>query len=273
MYTLPEFNLCSIPDGGVVAVLGRRGTGKTTIVLNIMREKRRIPDGIGCSGSEESNSNLAKFMPPSYIYTDYNRDAIERAVSRARLQNRERERHGLPKKYTFIIIDDCACDDAFTKDKTIKRILMNGRHYGIFFIFTMQYPLLVKPDLRSQIDYVFMCRDPIASNRRRLWESYAGVIPTLAQFNEVMDAVCQDYRCLVIAQNQTSNNVEDCVFHYKAKTNLPPFRVGSNIYWESHFRNFNPHHESDEDGDGHVFESSSSAPHRPRKYKTIVKLV
>lgn len=49
---------------------------------------------------------------------------------------------------------------------------------GIFFIFTLQYSLGIKPDLRNQIDYVVLCREPILANRKRLYEAYAGIIRT-----------------------------------------------------------------------------------------------
>jgi hypothetical protein len=273
---LRRFQLHTIPDGAVIAAIGRRGSGKSLILENVMSEKRHIPDGIGCSGSEESNGGLCKFMPASYVYEDYNPDAIERAVDRARAINRTRQLQGLPKKYTFIIIDDCGCDKAFTNDKTIKRILMNGRHYGIFFVFTMQYPLGVKPDLRTQIDYVFMCYEPIRANRKRLWESYAGVIPTFDDFNYIMDSVCQDYKCLVIAQNKASANLTDCVFHFKANANLPRFRVGSKTYWQAHFESYNPEYDRQENcsiAAGPVTFTKGNRRGKNAKYTTTVQLL
>ena len=35
---------------------------------------------------------------------------------------------------------------------------MNGRHYKILFILTMQYALGIPPNLRTNIDYVFILR-------------------------------------------------------------------------------------------------------------------
>lgn len=127
-YALPRFNPATMEDGSVVLMIGGRGTGKSTLLTDVCFHKRNIPDGIGMSGTEESNEGLSQFIPESYIYTDYNADVLKRAVSRARRINKMRKRQGLPKKYTFIIIDDCGCDSAFTRDATLRQILMNGRH-------------------------------------------------------------------------------------------------------------------------------------------------
>ena len=48
------------------------------------------------------------------------------------------------------------CSENWKKEKTIKSIFFNGRHYNILFILTMQYPLGITPELRSNIDYVFI---------------------------------------------------------------------------------------------------------------------
>ena len=51
---------------------------------------------------------------------------------------------------------------------------MNGRHYKILFIITMQYALGVPPSLRTNIDYVFILREPYIANRKRIYENFAG---------------------------------------------------------------------------------------------------
>jgi hypothetical protein len=278
-FNIPKFNLEQIGDGSVSGIVGRRGSGKTSILDNILYVKRRIPDGIGCSGSEESNGNLSKRIPPSFVFPDYNREAIGLAYKRARQQNSIRKKAGLPKKFTFIILDDVAYDKNFTNDPLIKEIFFNGRHNGVFFIFTQQYALCVKPDLRAQIDYVFLCREPIQKNRKKLWESYAGVIPTFKEFEDIMDRVCRDYRCLVIAQNQVSGNIEDSVFWFKADTNLPDFKMGSQVYWRKHYERFNPHYDEEENeyGEPQVgpvhFEAGSRRKNTKQKYTTTVKLL
>jgi hypothetical protein len=232
-FVLRKFDPRTMQDGAICLMLGGRGTGKTYLLHDICWHKRYLPDGIGMSGTEEGSEGLGCFMPDSYIYSKFSHEALEQALDRAKRTNRMRQKAGLPKKFTFIIVDDCGCDTDFTKDKILKEIMMNGRHFGIFFIFTLQYSLGIHPDLRNQIDYVFICREPILANRKRLYDSYAGIIPSFQAFCTIMDGATEDYRCLVIKRS-TSNAVEDNVFWYKAESH-GRFVMGSKSYWQKHF--------------------------------------
>ena len=42
----------------------------------------------------------------------------------------------------------------------MRLLFMNGRHWKIMLIITMQYPLGIPPNLRTNIDYVFILREP-----------------------------------------------------------------------------------------------------------------
>ena len=46
---------------------------------------------------------------------------------------------------------------------------MNGRHYKILFLLTMQFPMGISTALRTNIDYVFIFRENIKKNRERLY--------------------------------------------------------------------------------------------------------
>ena len=93
---------------------------------------------------------------------------------------------------------------------------MNGRHYKLMFILTMQFALGIPPNLRTNIDYVFILRDNVTSNRKRLYDHYAGMFPTFEMFCTVMDKCTQNYECIVIDNSTRSNNIEEQVFWYKA---------------------------------------------------------
>jgi hypothetical protein len=95
----------------------------------------------------------------------------------------------------------------------------------------MQYPLGIPPGLRSNIDYVFILRENILSNRKRIWENYASMFPTLESFCSVMDQTTENYECLVIHNGSKSNKIQDQIFWYKAETR-PDFKLGSKQFWE-----------------------------------------
>ena len=114
---------------------------------------------------------------------------------------------------------------------------MNGRHYKILFMITMQYALGIPPNLRTNIDYVFILRENYVSNRKRLYEHYAGMFPTFEMFCQVMDQCTENYECLVINNNAKSNKLSDQVFWYKAEPR-PDFKIGGSSYWDYSDKNY-----------------------------------
>jgi len=127
---------------------------------------------------------------------------------------------------------------------------MNGRHWKIMLVITMQYPLGVPPNLRTNIDYTFILREPYIANRKRIYENYAGMFPTFESFCQVMDQCTENYECLVVANNAKSNKLEDQIFWYKASGHKD-FKLGSKEFWE-----MSKDIDSDDD-DGDTYDPSS----------------
>jgi len=132
---------------------------------------------------------------------------------------------------TFCILDDCLFDATWTKDKLMRLMFMNGRHWKIMLVITMQYPLGIPPNLRTNIDYVFILREPYIANRKRICENYAGMFPTFESFCQIMDQCTENYECLVIKNCAKSNKLQEQIFWYKAQSH-PKFRLGSKEFWD-----------------------------------------
>ena len=110
----------------------------------------------------------------------------------------------------------------------------------------MQYALGIPPNLRTNIDFVFILRENYVSNRKRLYEHYAGMFPSFEMFCQVMDQCTEDYECLVINNNAKSNKLTDQVFWYKADSH-PEFRIGADSYWEYSKNNYSNEERIDDD--------------------------
>ena len=113
----------------------------------------------------------------------------------------------------------------------MRLLFMNGRHWKIMLVITMQYPLGVPPNLRTNIDYTFILREPYLNNRKRIYDNYAGMFSTFESFCQVMDQCTENYECLVVCNNAKSNKLEDQIFWYKASAH-GQFRLGSREFWE-----------------------------------------
>jgi hypothetical protein len=129
-----------------------------------------------------------------------------------------------------LILDDCMYDDSWTHDKNIRYLFMNGRWLKVFFIITMQFPLGIQPALRTNVDYVFILREPYKNNRQRLFTNYGSAFPSFEFFCQMMDQCTQNYECLVINNNTQSNKMEDTIFWYKADIH-GEFKMGAPELW------------------------------------------
>ena len=90
----------------------------------------------------------------------------------------------------------------------------------------------VDVSLRTNIDYVFTMRETILVNRQKLHKYYFGQYRTFPEFDRVMQACTQNYKCLVLDGTVASTDASDNVMWYKAATELPPFRLCKPIFWK-----------------------------------------
>lgn len=240
---LKKFDMSSISfkvhlnNGPVIVMIGRRDTGKTFIVRDLLYYHSDVPIGTVMSGTEAGNSFYSKHVPGCLIHHEYNVNIVENVLKRQRTcMDQMQEEIKVYKKSNidpraFCILDDCLYDNKWTRDVLMKLLFMNGRHWKIMLIITMQYPLGIPPILRTNIDYVFILREPYLSNRKRIYDNFAGMFPTFESFCQVMDQCTENYECLVINNNAKSNQLIDQVFWYKAQDH-EEFRLCSNDLWE-----------------------------------------
>ena len=234
--SLRKFDMKKIPQDAVCIFIGRRRTGKSTLVRDLLFQHQNMPLGTVISGTEESNSFYGKMIPPLFIHGEYSPIILANFVKRQKLMMAKIQRDlqmGVQSRIdprSFMILDDCMYDDSWTHDKNIRYLFMNGRWLKVFFIITMQYPLGIQPALRTNVDFVFILREPYMTNRKRIFDNYCSVFPSFEFFCQIMDQCTQNYECLVVDNTSQSSKLEECVFWYKAEIH-PDFRIGAPEFW------------------------------------------
>ena len=247
---LRKFDMKTLKAGSVVVLIGKRETGKSFLVRDILYHNKDMPIGTIISGTEGANSFYSHMVPSIYIYGEYEPQIIDNVIKRQVLVRKEMKKEVAMRGHTnidpraFLILDDCLYDASWTKHKNVRSLFMNGRHYNETFIITMQYCMGIPPSLRTNVDFVFILRENLINNRKKLYEQYAGMFPSFDIFCQVMDQCTENYECIVIHNNAKSNKLEDQVFWYKASDH-EDFRVGAAEYWEYHTRNNDEQDEED----------------------------
>ncbi len=228
---LRKFDINDIKDDKVVVLIGKRETGKSFLCKDILYNHSNIPVGQVISGTEAANEFYSKMVPKLFIHEEYQPAIIQNILKRQRMMLDKWKANNTIDPRAFLVLDDCLYDNSWTKDKNVRSLFMNGRHFKILFMITMQYALGIPPNLRTNIDYIFILRENYVSNRKRLYEHYAGMFPNFEMFCQVMDQCTENYECLVVHNNAKSNKLQDQVFWYKAEPH-DDVKLGSRQFWE-----------------------------------------
>jgi hypothetical protein len=233
---LKKFDMTKIKHDKVVVLIGKRETGKSFLVKDLLWHHQGMPCGTVISGTEGANMFYSKVVPPIFVHEEYSPLIIANVLKRQKLIARKIAKDLSERGTTvvdprnFLILDDCLYDQTWIRDKNVRYLFMNGRHVHTMFIITMQYAMGIPPNLRTNIDYVFILREPYLSNRKRIFENYGSAFPSFEFFCQIMDQCTQNYECLVINNNTQSNKLEDAIFWYKAEMHAD-FKIGAPEFW------------------------------------------
>lgn len=244
-FNIKKFNMDVIRDrcdldsrkAPMIVLIGKRDTGKSFLVRDILANcKDAFPVGTVISGSEVASPFFQDIVPTKLIHDKYSPQIVMNSIKRqmAVKQARNHEMRGGGHSNTdpraFLILDDCLYDKTWMNEESTRYVFMNGRHIDLATLITMQYPLGVPPNLRTNIDFVFILRENVLGNRKRIYDNYAGMFPTFQMFCQFMDQCTENYECLVICNGIQSNRLEDQVFWYKAAQH-PPFKMCDQSLW------------------------------------------
>ena len=255
-----------------IAMIAKSGSGKSWIVRDIMYHIRDIPCGAVIAPTDRMTKFYNDFIPESFTHHEYTESIISNVLSRQRKilshnDDRVIKGHVPLDPRTFLIMDDCmSSKHLWLKDPNILSIFNEGRHYQLTFILTMQYSLGIQPELRSNFDFIFLLGEDMFSNRKRLFEHYAGMFPTRDIFDQVFLQVTENYGCMVINNRIRSVDIRKKVFWYRAEK-TPEFTIGIPKYIEwSH-----QHFDKDYDKKEQLLDLNSF--YTRRKTNIMVKLV
>ena len=233
IYQINKFDPTSIESTSIVLLIGPRGTGKSVLQNDLMYHLRdRFSFGVAMTPTKDTMDAWKGKIPRSCIYEKYRQSVVEELLAiQDRGENDNRKLHNL-----FLLLDDCMFEKKLLASDCMRELFMNGRHKNVFFMNTVQYMMDTPPQIRGCIDYVFVLKDSILTNRKRLYEYFFGIFPSLADFNRTMTTCTADYQCMVFCKKGrtppgASEKLEHSIFWYKGSKEIPHFRMCRPVFW------------------------------------------
>jgi hypothetical protein len=243
-FSINKFNMNKIRPGSICVFIGKKNTGKTYLIKDLLYHQSKIPMGMVISGTDHVNESFSSFVPGTFVKKKFKTEILSDIFTK-----QEAKINGLVKKFkqlyphkkrieiidehikpdinnhVFMVLDDCLSDSKNWKnDETIDRIFFEGRHYLIFFLLAMQYPLGITPKHRTNIDYIFLTFTNNNQDIKKLYDSYGGFFNDFKTFKEILDQCTDDFNCMVIDNSTNSKVFSEKVYYYKAK-NHPLFEM------------------------------------------------
>jgi hypothetical protein len=197
----------------VVVVFGKKWTGKTTLVEEILVKR-----------NDKSTVFNEKFDEKTIdkVITDHVKELKTNAALQ-QLNSVDAEALGETLKTNaalshWIVLDDVIFDNHAMTTKPLRKLFINGMCYRIGLVITMQYPINIPPDLRTNVDYVFVYRVSGCARDiiKKVYNMFGGFFDTFEKFESIYNEITSEpHRCMVIDTTKHSLKLEDVVYWYK----------------------------------------------------------
>lgn len=244
--TLPiqKFKLQEMCLNPSICMIAKRASGKSWVCRDILYHFRYVPVGIIIAPTDRMSEFYGKFFPGAFIFYEYKSEIIESLFSRqSKMIDKAKRKFMEGKKCdprAILLMDDClSSKGSWMKDRPIMDLFFNGRHHQITYILTMQFPLGITPELRSNFDYIFLLAEDFYSNQKRLYDHYAGMFPHFNAFRDVFVELTKDYGCMVIVNRGARANFLEKIYYYKASGDFSNKSIFSKQFNDFNKNNYN----------------------------------
>ena len=226
-----------------ICVIAKSGSGKSWVVRDMMSIINDIPAGVIIAPTDKITKFYDSVFPSSFIHHEFRPEILANLLDRQdRIfkKNLERQKKGkqLIDPRVFLIMDDLQSKkNEWIDDPSFVSIMCEGRHRAITLCLVLQYSMAIPPNIRSQFNFVMLLGEDNFSNRRKLYEHYAGIFPRYEFFDTLFNQLTDDYGTMIIDNSSTIRDLNQRIFWYKAKIK-DPFPIGSSRFIEFHEQNY-----------------------------------
>lgn len=225
----------TMPNDATILIVGARHTGKSILTRDIMWHKRSSLDlVIGMNPTEMGSKTLSYFTPPALQFHKFDDAKLTHLLEWQRrcVANKKAMKIGF-------VMDDCMAE---TNQKTggkrkvmgsgdIVKVFKLGRWLNLFYLNCMQFIKDAPPEIRGNVDLLFVFNTSSGAEREKLWKEYFAMIGNFKDFTRIFESCAKGYDCIVLDRRRALTHPTECIYYYKA-TVREPFHTGREIFWK-----------------------------------------
>jgi hypothetical protein len=191
-----KFDVKSIKNGSNIILIGKRGSGKTEAIIDFLKNQ-----------SEEFISNTLIITKDKNLKVKANIiDEFDVNIINEYFKS----------MYKGAIILESEFENEFSKNKFIENLMINGRHHNKTIMIATHFPLLLKPSIRNNINYIYYFKDTCLHNQKRTSINYCkNITSKFSTFNGFVNGLPDDYSMMVIDRTDVSEDIWNKIMYYK----------------------------------------------------------
>lgn len=229
------------------AVIAPRNSGKSKFLKHLMYEWRDIPRGIVFCPEEDADPFFQYFFPPLYIHEEITEELLKNIWEKQGIEKIRQKKYlkdGLVYDISLLIVGDDVMADVnkWENIPEIKKLFKNGRHRNVAVILTLQGSKDLKPNARSQFNYIFLLKNNNKEEVEKLYKIYGTAFAGFDEFKKTHSMLTKNYGIMVLDMKH-GDCLENMVYQFRARLNIENFIFGSTPFQQYHFDHFDKYYE------------------------------
>lgn len=158
--SLKRFNLEKMDDASMIVIVGKRSSGRTSLIQDILQRFKHIPAGLVVSRVEHLEQKYKDVVPADCIR--YELDGVSEEVLERQAQARNQSsitEHSVVDPRFFLVLDDVMFAHGWQDDTSMQEVLWNGAKHDILRIVSLGYFLGLSKTIRDKIDWIIIFQE------------------------------------------------------------------------------------------------------------------
>lgn len=213
-YEISEFSPEDLSEitGGVVAMIGGTGSGKTVLLKNLLSKTHKNYNKIYLFSRTAKLQSAYDFVPRSFITDDFDEQKLSDIWDLQINKNEKNEK----MENILVILDDIITSPSYKRSKMLEECSISARHLNITVILLSQNFTSIKPIVRNNIRIAICFQMQSKKEREKFAEQFLGADSAKAGDLLLRRITDVKYQCLIVQVYKNGETLSNKVKKYIA---------------------------------------------------------